>query len=830
MAAVTPFRPFHPRLHAQLESHGVDPAALPAGLGPLLAEVSAAYLRHDQEAAALRSTLERSSEELLRANTDLCRSVSLLQAALESTADGLVIVDEQGRVTHFNARFVEMWGIPTQALSHRRRDDPFPWPLDQIEEPDAFLDKVRDLTADPAAASWDVVRLKDGRVFERYSLPQQIEGETVGRVWSFRDVTERVRSEEELRDSERRLREAQRVAQVGSWEWEIATNTMTWSDELCRLHGLPPGYVPSGYEEFLAGIPPEQQPLLAARVQDAIENGRDFFFSNRLVGRDGTVRLINARGRAICDASGRPVRLVGTAQDVTELKQAEAALQESELRFRQMAEALKGGAFYITDHVRHTLLYISPGIEEIAGRSCQSLCGEPHAYLEAIHPEDREMVRNTSTALIRDGHKAEMIYRLLRPDGSVRWVRNRAFPLMDAERRLCRVTGMVEDITEQRALQERLFEAQKMDAVGRLAGGVAHDFNNLLTVILGCGEQLEAEIVPGSSQRRLVDEIGRAAQRAASLTAQLLAFSRRQVLKPVVLDLNAVVVDMKDMLRRVIGEDIDLTTDLSPDLGLVLADRTQIEQVILNLAVNARDAMPEGGQMILASHNVVEDAAGGGAANGGHAAVSVTDTGCGMDEETRTRIFEPFFTTKATGKGTGLGLATVYGIVRQSGGDVRVESAPGCGATFRVLLPRTSAPLPAVEAAPAERDKTRGSGTILLVEDEEAVRILFEQSLEDRGYTVLSARDAETALVFCRDATRSIDVLITDVVMPGLSGPKLIDQVVTLRPGIKVVMMSGYADHPVLRQEGAWQGGVTFVQKPFTPEVLAQKVREALER
>jgi signal transduction histidine kinase/CheY-like chemotaxis protein len=380
--------------------------------------------------------------------------------------------------------------------------------------------------------------------------------------------------------------------------------------------------------------------------------------------------------------------------------------------------------------------------------------------------------------------------------------------------------------------QGQLEQAQKMDAVGRLAGGVAHDFNNLLTVILGRTDILLHPLKPEDPMRRGIELIQRTAGRAADLTRQLLAFSRKQVLEPVVLDLSAVTTDMKDMLGRLIGEDIALLTTATPGLGRVKADRGQIEQVIMNLAVNARDAMPQGGRLIVETANIDLDdeyvRRHVGARPGPHVMLAVSDTGTGIPHEIRSQIFEPFFTTKEQGKGTGLGLATVYGIVKQSGGYIEVDSEPGQGTTFRVYLPRLDAEPAPVDRSARPAAAAGGTETILLVEDEEGVRELARDILRASGYTVLEARNGPEALLLCERHQGPLDMLLTDVVMPRMSGRELAERLAPLRPDLSVLYMSGYTDDAVIRHS-VLGAGTAFLQKPFTPAALVLRVRETLD-
>ena len=430
---------------------------------------------------------------------------------------------------------------------------------------------------------------------------------------------------------------------------------------------------------------------------------------------------------------------------------------------------------------------------------------------------DRQYDNVEATWKRRDG-------RLLTVQLSVRAVRN-------AAGRVDYYETFVRDVTDQRRLQQQVLQSQKMEAVGRLAGGVAHDFNNLLTVITSYSDLLLEDLAPGDAKRDDVEQVRKAADGAAALTRQLLAFSRQQVVEPRVVSLNTVVEGLQKILRRVIGEDIDLAITLAPDLGAVRADVGQLEQVLMNLAVNARDAMPTGGRLTIETANVEHDPDYArdqeAAAVRRFAMLAVSDTGCGMDEATKARIFEPFFTTKEPGKGTGLGLATVYGIVKQAGGFIWVYSEPDQGTSFKVYLPEVDATAERPTAVPGAR-VPGGTETVLLVEDAAAVRAVTKQVLERQGYKVLEAADGEAALQLAQRHRGPIDLLLTDVVMPRLSGRELAGQFARLRPDTRVLYASGYTDDSVVRH-GILESGTAYLQKPFSPESLARKVREVLD-
>jgi PAS domain S-box-containing protein len=461
-------------------------------------------------------------------------------------------------------------------------------------------------------------------------------------------------------------------------------------------------------------------------------------------------------------------------------------------------------------------------------REASELLGTRLADLHDVaDAANRDQIRN----FIRSGYRLSSSETRERArDGRPRVFLNNVVGFLE-DGHLVRVWGTQRDISEQRHLEEQFRQAQKMEAVGQLAGGIAHDFNNLLTAILGNTQLLLRELPAGDEKRQDVEEIRKASERAASLTRQLLAYSRRQMLQPETLDLNVVVADMERMLRRLIGEHIVLVTVLAPDLSPVRADPNQIEQVLVNLAVNARDAMPDGGKLTIETANVELDDAFTqrhlGSVAGSYAMISVTDTGVGMDANVRAHLFEPFFTTKEVGKGTGLGLATVYGIVKQSDGYIAVDSVPGRGSSFRVYLPRIQAAQ--VPTPPAAKDRPeRGTETILVVEDEPAVLTLSRRALEAHGYVVLAAANPADAMRVVERHGATVHLLLTDVVMPGLSGRELADRLSVGSPELRVLYMSGYPGDAVV-QRGSLPSGSAFVQKPFSPDGLAQKVRDVLD-
>jgi PAS domain S-box-containing protein len=515
-----------------------------------------------------------------------------------------------------------------------------------------------------------------------------------------------------------------------------------------------------------------------------------------------------------------------------ELNDAVAALnRHSHAREAYLASIVDNSADAIIGaNLDTTIRSWNRGAERLYGYTAAEAIGRPGSMLvprERAGEIDTIVDQIKSDASIRS-YETERV----RKDGSIVTVSVTMSPLRNAEGEIVGVSTVARDVTDVKTLEDQLRQAQKMEAIGRLAGGVAHDFNNLLTAILGYSLLLAESLDPASDDRELVDEIRKAGERAAALTNQLLAFSRRQVMQVTRIDLNALVDDMTQMLTRLIGEHIQLETVLAPNLAAVRADRTQMEQILLNLAVNARDAMPDGGRLVIETANVDLDEAyrlqHAVAQPGPYVMLAVSDTGVGMDEDTKRRLFEPFFTTKERGRGTGLGLATVYGIVKQSGGYIWVYSEPGHGTTFKVYVPRASETDESAPSVPASQAPGGGHETVLLVEDEAAVRHLVKTLLERGGYRVLDADTTDRAKAIFEERREEIDILVTDVIMPGSSGPALFRALSASRPALKVMYMSGYTDDAIVRG-GHLDEGVAFLHKPFTAAGLLRKIREALD-
>jgi PAS domain S-box-containing protein len=727
--------------------------------------------------------------------------------------DSVVVTDMAGIVTYWNDGAARIFGWTADEMLGRPVLDPVP---------ESVRLSLEDVIARVAAGGELAGELegyrKDGsRVWidVRVTRITDAAGNAIGVMGVSYDITARKRAEADRDRLYAQLRGHVERLPLGYLAFDADGRVVDWNSSAERIFGY-------SREEAIGMQPPYERLVPAS----GWPQGRAVIA--RLRAGDMTAHSINANrtkdGRTITckwyntpliDGDGTFLGFVSLAQDITDRETSDAALRASEERFREIADSISE-VFWLTSVDTHEIQYVSPAFETIWGRTRDQVFANPSAWIDAIHPDDRarvvEAVRHD-----QDSGNHDEEYRIVRPDGSVRWIRDRAFPVRDPRGQVVHVAGVAEDITARRQLEEQLRQAQKMEAIGQLAGGIAHDFNNLLTVITGNSELLLQALGEADPQREFVEEIAKAGERSASLTRQLLAFSRKQVLAPKLLDLNAVVLDTERMLRRVIGEDVTLTTRLQRPLPPIKADPGQLEQVLLNLAVNARDAMPQGGQLTI-----------GTTADDSHVVLEVADTGIGMSEDVKRRVFEPFFTTKPAGKGTGLGLAAVHGFVAQSQGHIDVDSEPGRGTTFRIALPVADQPTETGAEAPRATDSlVKGAETILVVEDDGGVRTLTARVLRRAGYEVLAASDRSEALRLAREHHGTIHLLVTDVVMPGAGGRLVAEQLLALRPEMKVLYVSGYTDDAVVRH-GVLYDRTNFLPKPFSLTVLTEKIRDVL--
>jgi two-component system cell cycle sensor histidine kinase/response regulator CckA len=577
----------------------------------------------------------------------------------------------------------------------------------------------------------------------------------------------------------------------------------------------------------LEQVHPDDRDRIKEGASQARATGVGQTLEYRFRHKDGSWLILESTSNVIRNAKGEPDKFVIVNRDITERKKAEQALRRSEADFRSLIEHAPYGIYRAS--TTGQLLQVNPALIRMLGYSSaeELLLQDLRSKVFRHSGEYKRLV----DLLTRTDEIKDVEVEWLRKDGEPLTVRCSGRRINDEHGVAAYIEVFAEDFTEKRALERQLRMAQKMEAIGRLSGGIAHDFNNLLSVIIGYSRVLKKALGTDATLSEHAVEIEKAGQRAASLTKQLLAFSRQQVLTPVVLDLNALVSDMQKMLPRLLGEDIEISLELDSELGRLQADQSQIEQVIMNLAVNARDAMPDGGKLEIGTRNVRLDQTytrtHPGSKPGDYVALLVRDTGSGMDAETLAHIFEPFFTTKERGKGTGLGLATVYGIVKQSNGYIWVDSEPGHGSTFQIFMPRYEGASEQTAQRLGRAEELHGSEQILLVEDAEPLRRLAKAFLEGAGFKVTSAENGEQALSIAAAHSRNFDLLLTDVVMPGMNGRVLAEGLTRRQPGLRVLYMSGYTDS-FIAGHSVLEAGTELIQKPFTEETLIRKVREVL--
>ena len=736
--------------------------------------------------------------------TSVSANDEMYRRVVEAVPEGIWVVDPQGRTIFSNRRMAEILGVDFESMPEQSCFAcVYPHELE-----DAQRHFARTLGGDSRPFDFRLRRADASPIWVSISCMPMYDaaGAPTGLLGLFSDISERKRAEEELRESEERFRNMADTAPVMIWvtgpDRLFTFFNKTWLAFTGRTQEQEAG------NGWLSGVHPEDLAPSYETFCSSFDARRAFHIERRLRRADGEYRRLLCSGVPRFTPGGVFAGYIGSDIDITDL--------QSEERFRELAENIDL-VYWMLDLDTNKVLYVSPAFEKVWGRPPASLSGNREWLLDTVHPDDR--ARFVAFCGKHTAGPVEEFYRIVRPNGSVRWIHDRSFLVCNPEGRPYRLAGIAEDITTRRELEEQLRQAHKMQALGRLAGGIAHDFNNLLTVVAGYAHVLLQSTPPDDSKHEKLEHILSASNRASALTSQLLAFGRKQALQPKLVNLNNLLTNMEALLRRVIGEHIRLRTTLAGDLPCVKADPNQLEQVLINLAANARDAMTEGGEFRILTEVVLRDP-------GPYVRVEISDTGCGMAQDVLEHVFEPFFTTKGVGKGTGLGLSTVYGIIQQNHGAIHVSSNPSRGTTFEILLPAVPGGENIRPAPPEPFRSLHGSETILVAEDEPELRQLVKETLEQFGYKVLQAADGNEALRIL-ERSGPIDLLLTDVIMPLMGGRELAERVLSLVPATKVVYMSGYTDD-TLAFYGMPLADAAYIQKPFTPLALAEKLRQSL--
>ncbi len=792
-----------------------------------------------QRVAALEKGEEsrrQTENELRDSKENLARNVAELNAIINALPGLVTVVDTEFNIMAANKEVCRKFGhqSPEEILGQKcyQTRKGLVGPCPQCSLITAFqTGRMESRVSTP-----DEEKLM-GIATKSYAIPLIDEqGNLWGGVEIIMDISDIRRAETDLRIVKERMQLALEGANIGTWDWNITTGEVSFNKQWAEMLGYDLGEIEPQLTSWKKLVHPDDFPHVWDVLNLHFENKTPLYESeHRLRTKDGTWKWIFDAGKVLeRNPDGTPIRMTGVHLDITERKAMEDALRASEIKFRGMAENL-ADALFITD-TDGVIIYMSPSTRQVFGWSPQEMIGR--TFIDFL-PEDQVAYALTEFRNCVTSGKRVTSFQLVmkRADGSKFHGELSASLLMN-ENHVSGTLGQIRDISERikaaeekSKLEDQLHQAQKMEAIGRLAGGVAHDFNNILTGINGYTEIILRGLEPGDPLRTDMLEIKNAGERAAALTAQLLAFSRKQVIAPKVVRPNEILEMSQKMLRRIIGEDVELKFLPARNLGRIKADPSQIDQILVNLAVNARDAMPNGGKLIIETQNVaIEEAfceTHLDARPGDYVLLTVSDTGCGMDEETLQNIFEPFFSTKGKDKGTGLGLATVYGIVKQNNGFISVYSEPNVGSTFKVYFPRVQE-----EAISLMREKSahlpKGTETILLVEDEVMVRGLVKKILGQQGYKVLEAANVENAIKIFTETAEPIDLLLTDVIMPVMNGRELHHYLAAKRPGLKALFMSGYTEN-IVAHHGVLDDGVSFIQKPFTIETIARMVRQVLD-
>lgn len=770
----------------------------------------------------LERQVHQRTAELLKANEAQSRLVDIINssedAIIGKTLDGIITSWNLGAEKMFGYSAAEAIGNPLGIV----------FPPERVDEEKEFLAKI---ARGESVKHFETERVrKDGRrIFVSITLSPIVDGvgKVVGASKIARDVTERKHMETALREREKQLRLYVEHSPAAIAMLDRGMKYLVVSRRWMEAYQLgEQSVIGRSHYEVFPEMPERWREIHRRCMEGAAEKCDEDLFPRA----DGRKQWIRWEIRPWHTANSSIGGIIIFSEDITEQKLAAQRVSQSEEKFRQLAENIQE-VFWMTDTAKNQVVYVSPAFEKIWGRSCDSLYTSRKTWLEAIHPDDRERVRQAAIEKQASGSYDEE-YRIVRPDNTIRWVHDRAFPVRNAEGEVYRIVGTAEDITSRKKMEEQFRQIQKMEGIGQLAGGVAHDFNNILAVI-----QMQAGLLKSSGltaeQSDFAEEIGVTVGRGAALTRQLLLFSRREVFQPRDLDLSGSIAGMAKMLGRVLGENVEIQMRLAPEPMLINADAAMVDQVLLNLAVNARDAMPNGGRLVIETSGVEFDKFAAAHSPqmrpGSFVCLSVSDSGCGIPPEILPRIFEPFFTTKDVGKGTGLGLATVFGIVQQHQGWVNVYSEANHGSIFRIYFPRLARAGAQKASEAVSGGSAGGKETILVAEDDASLRASVRKALSQLGYVILEAPTGARALDLWEQNASEIGLLLTDLMMPdGMTGKNLADQILRRNPKLKVIYMSGYSTE-VVGKDFPLKEGVNFLCKPFQAEKLAQAVRNRLD-
>ena len=741
---------------------------------------------------------------------------------------GFLTLDTLGKIVDANLTAATMLGITRKALIGQPLVD-----FIRQDDQENFQLHCRNVLKKETRQRCEVQIGEETGLVRWVSLESRAVQDDSGRIdhwWTMLlDITERKQAAEKMAQLAERLELATSAAHIGVWDWNIQKNELVWDDRMFTLYGVNKSHFRGAYDAWLSAVHPDDQARCDKAVQQALRMEKLYDIEFRIRRPDGTIRVIKADGQVIWGMDGRPLRMTGVNYDITDRKRSVDSLEATKALLQQVLVASNTGLWDWNTDTNE--VYFSREWKSQLGYGEEELANDFETWTTLLHAEDRDHAMAYVRAYLKNpvgNYRQE--FRLRHKDGAYRWIAAAASLVTEADGRQVRLSGSHTDITERKQLEAQFRQAQKMEAVGRFAASVAHDFNNLLTVINGYSKMLTDRLPHEDPRYKMAAETLAAGQRAGALTGQLLAFSRRQVLKLEPINLNDSIQSISSMLSRLLGKDVTLTLDLAPDLWSVGADKGQFDQVVMNLAVNARDAMPNGGGLTIGTHHALftpEAPAPHGIMPSGHyVELRVRDTGQGMNPETMAHIFEPFFTTKELGKGTGLGLATIYGIVKQSHGYIFVDSAPDQGTTFHLYYPRVAVAPIMAETAPVVR--TRGSETLLVVEDQDSLRSLIVGVLMQEGYRVIEAAKVEDALRVAASLPEPVQALVTDIVMPQMTGLALADRLREVWPDLRVFFMSGYSGIELSNLLD--KPGNACIQKPFLPKDLVEQLRVFLDK